>query len=95
MAKDILLDEDGDLLFKNGDLVIGNNLGQQQEDLLVSAPGTLKNSPTRGVGLFDFIDDEGNTVELQTVIQREFEADGLHINDMNVEDINNIQIDAE
>ncbi len=76
MPNDILLDENFDLQFVGGDLVHGESTRQHQRLLLLTAKGEVREFPTVGVGLNDWIlDDEFG--DLNGVIKRQFEADGM------------------
>lgn len=54
MAKDILLDKNGDLLFDQGDLNLGTSDQQHIEDILLSNIGGYKQHPLIGVDLFRY-----------------------------------------
>lgn len=47
----MLLDEDGDLLIRNGDFVCGEASEDNVALLLVTHPGEVRNSPLTGFGL--------------------------------------------
>lgn len=82
-VKDILLGADGDVLIREGDLVIGSSTQQHQRLLLLLAPGGLKLHPTVGVDVYSYLLDDNKPDELTRVIQREYEKDGLKINKVN------------
>jgi len=48
---DILLDRNGDLNFKNGDLEIGYSDNQHQEHILIANKGEYREFPELGVGI--------------------------------------------
>ncbi|RMF03585.1 MAG: oxidase [Bacteroidetes bacterium] len=79
---DLLLDENFDLLFKNGDLVIGESTNQHQELLLLTAKGEWRENPLRGVHLRNYLLDE-NAGQINSIIKREFEADGMTVQTVN------------
>lgn len=92
---DILLDkENGGLLFKDGDLVIGDSTQQNQRLLLVSNLGDFKANPTVGVGVLDFLDDE-NPTDLIREIRKQYSADGMQINAIALDGDGTIKVDAE
>lgn len=99
MAKvfDILIDWlTGDLAIRNGDFVIGESTKQHQNHLLIANKGELINNETSGVGLKNYLsDDEVDGAELKSVIQEEFEADGMSINKLRLNGIVESEIDAE
>lgn len=79
---DVLLDDEFDLLIKNGDLVIGESTYQHQQLLLLAEKGEIREFPTRGVGIRTWLldDQAGN---LNGAIKREFEADGMRVESVN------------
>lgn len=92
---DIIVDDDGDEIHRNGDLYIDECTLQNQKLLLITEKGSLKHEPITGVGIATFILDEadGNTIKRE--IQSEFEADGLRIKTLNVPSLAGINIIAQ
>lgn len=87
---DILTGENG-LVIKNGDIAIGESTLQHQTDLLLTHKGELKHTPDAGVGLAQFLLDEGESEDKVTAaITEEFERDGMVVNSIDSE-----VIDAE
>jgi len=79
---DILFDtENGDLACKDGDFVLGDSTLQHQGDLLDAGEGEYKQSPTVGVALRDFLNDEDPT-EMLRKIRMQFTRDGLNISEL-------------
>ena len=79
MAKDILLDETGDLLIENGDFVIGESSQQHVQDMLLASPGGNKAAPLFGVGLIHYLHGPGNAGSKQKLkknIEIQLKADG-------------------
>lgn len=76
---DILFDETDDLACIVGDLVIGDATWQHQGDLLYAHEGEYKQSPTMGVGLSDFLNDE-DPREMLRKIRIQFDRDDIAIN---------------
>ncbi len=74
--KDILLGSNRDLLVVNGDFVIGDSDEQQQNMLLITKKGELKQNPDVGVGLSSFLKDD-DTGSLITEVNRQFTKDGM------------------
>ena len=92
----LLNNEDGDLLQKNGDLVIGDASLQLMQGILVMEPGELKHQPLIGVGLANWLlDDQAGELELKLAIQKQFEADGMVISKLDLKDLSNPIIKAE
>jgi hypothetical protein len=92
MPKDILLNDD-DLLFINGDLVVRDSTLQHQKHLLLVQPGELREFPTVGVGLVNFLNDDALD-DLGAAIQREFENDGMIVKKLDVYENGKLEIDA-
>lgn len=79
---DYLRDSNGALIIENGDFKKGEATLKHQHTLLVAHKGDFKYSPTQGVGINDFVDDEGGADELKSIIIDEFERDGMKVNKM-------------
>lgn len=86
-ATGILLDENGDLLIKpvrdaNGliisGVVVGDVTVQNQRTILLVEKGEIKESPTLGVGLTSFLDDD-DTSELLREVRINLNADGQKV----------------
>ena len=92
---DELIDETGEEVYKDGDIVVKECTLQCQKLLLITEKGSLKHEPTTGVGFATYILDEadGNTIKRE--IQSEYEADGLRIKTLNVPSLEGIKIIAE
>lgn len=85
MPTDIILDDSFIPVVKNGDLVAGESTRQHQKILLLTHKGELRESPLRGVGLRDFINEEDNG-GLRIEIKREFESDGMAVKSIKARD---------
>ena len=68
----------GDLLLQNGDWVMGESTRQHQDHLLLAQKGELREFPTAGVGVHDWLLDETRN-DLAREIKRQFEADGMDV----------------
>ncbi len=82
----------GDLVIVNGDFAKGDCTGKHQETLLLAEPGDFKQFPTMGVGMMNFLLNNATSDEVRSAIQKEFEADGMSIKSMT---INNTDIIVE
>jgi len=83
MPNDVLLDGDFDLLFVDGDLVIGESTRQHQQLLLLSEKGEIREFPTAGVGLLSWTLDN-RPGDLNGEIKRQFEQDGMTVQQVKV-----------
>jgi hypothetical protein len=74
-------------------LVVGDSTLQNQKLLLMCNKGEIKEYPTLGVGITNYLEShDGN--ELAREIRKQFSADGMRINRINI-DIPHLEIDAE
>lgn len=86
MAQDIILDldNDGDLLFENGDFKVANS-DQQHVILLVNTvPGSWKRYPLVGVGIIYYSASANQSRTLRSLINKQLEADGFVNIDVNL-----------
>ncbi len=74
--KDILLDENNDLIFRNGDFVIGESEEQEIKCILQSVKNDYKQTPEIGVNLIEAINKSGDGRELKQIIKLNLRADG-------------------
>ena len=88
---DLLIDETGELLLASGDFKQGDALLQNQRLILLSNPGEWKQSPTTGVGLELYLEDD-TTDDLMTNIREQLAADGQTIETLKVLENGNIAI---
>lgn len=76
MAKDILLDSDGDLLLIDGDIVFDEANSQNIESLMMLNQGELKNSPLTGVGIIRVTNARINRQLIIRDIRMQLDVDG-------------------
>ena len=79
----IQLDNNGDLLIRNGALQIGDTLYQNQYMILSAQKGEIKHSPTLGVGLSDMLHDD-DILTWKKTIREEFAKDGLVVSELEI-----------
>ncbi|KAF0203155.1 MAG: hypothetical protein FD170_1427 [Bacteroidetes bacterium] len=78
VKRDILLDENYDLLIEGGDFVVGDCLNQQVALLLLASKGNIRSAPNNGVGLPEYLLGEDND-QLNAEIRLEFKKDNLKV----------------
>lgn len=93
MPTDILLGDDMDLVFRNGDLVIGESTEQHKKLLLLNDKGHMKHAPQYGVGIGGYLNDD-NLGELHGEIQEQFEKDGMRITKLKIFENRTIEVEA-
>lgn len=94
-AKDILLDDDWDLSFANGDFLTGLSDTQHQALIVAMDIGHLKESPFLGVGINLELGGAKSTNEIKANIQQNLEADNYAVNNITVRNGEIINIDAD
>lgn len=70
---------DGDLLIRDGDIVVGPSDEQNQWDIIVSFPGTWKQFVNVGVGLPSYQNGDINLTALSSNIVTQLKQDGFSI----------------
>lgn len=79
MAKDFLLDADGDLAVSaDGDFVIGESSSQDIYSLLTASPGDYKQHILAGVGLDNYLLDD-DPADMLREIKRQLDAEGIKV----------------
>jgi hypothetical protein len=78
-TNDILMHEFGDVLCMGGDFAIGDATLQHQKDLLDACKGEYKESPTVGVGIYEFLNSEDPS-DMIREIKDQFLKDGMEVN---------------
>lgn len=85
---------DFDLEIRNGDFVTGESTQQHQRDLLLAQKGEYRQSPTIGVGIVDYLLGNETEDEFRRNVTKEFEADGMQVRKITVENFAEIKINA-
>lgn len=74
---DYLLNNDGKMIVKNGDFVIGESDGQEIELLLVSNPGDWKENPAVGCSMISLVKSRSTETKIKKVINQQLSNDGF------------------
>jgi hypothetical protein len=90
---DILLDDNNDLRIENGDFVVGDSTKQHQKLLLMLSKGDTRQFALDGVGVVDFIEDEGAT-DLMREIRKQYVRDGMTVKKLSVGSDGQINVNA-
>ncbi|AMA48982.1 hypothetical protein [Flavobacterium covae] len=91
--RDILLDTNGDLSFKNGDVEIGYSDNQHQEQILLANKGEFREFPELGVGIIQMLDDD-DYMSVLIEAKKNLEYDGMKINNIKFEENGILNIDG-
>jgi hypothetical protein len=76
MRQDILRDDDGDLLIKNGDFSIGESDQQHIKDILDAQQGEFKEFPLAGFGAINYIKKTITADEFKRDLKIQLNYDG-------------------
>lgn len=95
MATDIMLDENNDLIIKDGDLVIGDSRYQHVKHLLEAEKGFYKFSPQSGVGMMNLLHDEFQPEEILRLVRFEVERDGFKVEKLQFSNDGKIEIEGD
>jgi hypothetical protein len=90
---DLLLDSNGDISFKNGDLDIGFSDNQHQEHILLANKGEFREFPEIGVGITAMISDDDYT-DMLIEIKKNLQYDGMKINNVKFDNDGKLDIDG-
>jgi len=93
IAKDILLDDNNELQFRNGDFLVEESDGQHIQDILIAAPGHYKQYPLLGANITNGLNGS-NTIEFKRNIRLQLESDGMEVETINFNN-DQININAE
>jgi hypothetical protein len=74
-----------DMVIKNGDFMVEESTLTHQKCLLLAEKGDYRQFPTVGVGLTNYLLDDGDTDKLTSEIQTEFTRDGMEIDKLIVQ----------
>jgi len=77
MAKDIIIDDYGDLVFLNGDFKVGVSDEQHAILIINTNAGSWKQSPLVGVGIIKYSASSGTAQALKKEIIKQMQADGF------------------
>ena len=94
MPKDIVLNDNNDLLINNGDFVVSESTYQHQKHLLLAEKGDYKQFPTAGVASKKYLERESPD-EYARAIRQEFVADGMNVTTLTILENLELSIDAE
>jgi hypothetical protein len=84
---DIGFDENGDDLWLNGDLSSVESTLEHQRQLLLNAPGAFTQSPSVGIGLENYFDDDEGAGSILEDIKSQFNRDGMEIEILNLNNL--------
>lgn len=81
---DILLDNDSVMLFKDGDLVLGDAPGQQTGAILNANSGNFRRWPTLAANVDKRLDGPNNSRDIVSDVQTALSLDGWSVSDLDI-----------
>jgi hypothetical protein len=81
MAKDFLMDSDGNFIIENGDFVIGDSELQEVAEIIEANPGEFKEDPIIGAALVRMIRKKYSAAQIEQEIKKHLARDGKDWND--------------
>ena len=93
---DILLDDAGNFKVENGDFATGESDAQHVELLMVSTKGSIREFPTIGVGIVNWVKRQNVDLKgLEREINVNLQADGYKAGNLNIADSGEFNVDYE
>lgn len=80
--KDIIIDDNFDLIIENGDFKVSESDQQHIQLICITAIGSFKNAPLMGVGIEQYISSSGQSESLKRAISVQLAADGYKVNEI-------------
>jgi len=93
MTKDIIIDDDGDLIFADGDFTIKNSEEQHAVLVINLSAGSLKQFPTCGVGIAQYLGSSGKSLELKRNMSVQLLNDGFTNVEVTITSISDQSVD--
>lgn len=94
MAIDLLLDEDGDVYFEDGDFAIGDADQSHIEHIMLSERGNWFEHPFVGVGILGQVKSNTSRQQLKQNIRRQLVLDGFSVKEIKIYKNGVIEIDS-
>jgi len=94
-VKDIRLDENGDLLIKNGDFALNESDEAHIEHIITANKGYYFENPFVGVGIINEIKGATTSQELKQNIRRQLVLDNFAVKKIDISENYEISINAE
>lgn len=85
IAQDITVDNDFDLIVRDGDFEANSSDERHINAILLSAKGNYRFAPIVGADAYSFLNSVGQTDTFRREIQEQLTADGYRIDEINFE----------
>lgn len=77
-GRGILLDENGELVVKNGSVVIGNTTNQEIHLIITMNKGEMRTHPLLGAGVYRLVKSRSTVTKIKRDIEEELRKDGFN-----------------
>lgn len=95
IARDLELDDNFDLLIKDGDFVVTPSDDHTQEIIIISSKGSFRFAPMVGVDIYTYLNSTGQADSIKRDIQEQLRLDGYRVDTIEFADNNQIKIIAK
>lgn len=94
--KDILLDDNFNMIFENGDVKIGDSDAQHVSVILSSPKGAFREYPELGAGLLAWIKNPLSSIRsMRREVTVQLKNDGYKVSNFNIDENQEITLDYE
>lgn len=94
-AGDLDIDDNFDLLIKDGDFVVSPSDDHTQTIIVISSKGSFRFAPMIGVNIYTYLNSTGQADSIKRDIQQQLTLDGYRVDSINFTEDNQIQINAK
>lgn len=95
IAGDIQVDDDFDLLIKDGDFVVAPSDKHNQTLIIISSKGAFRFAPMIGVNIYSYLNSTGQIDAIKRDIQEQLTLDGYRVDSIEFTQDNQIKINAK
>lgn len=93
--KDILVDDNNDLLIENGDFVVGDSDIQHIDHIITAQPGEYKETPQIGLGVINYLKSNTTKTKFKRDLRVQLNFDGYDNPNIDLEDgFNNLKVEV-
>lgn len=86
MRKDILVEDNNDLLIENGDFVVGDSDIQHIDHIITAQPGEYKETPQLGFGVINYLKSNATKTKFKRDLRVQLNFDGYENPNIDLED---------
>lgn len=95
VAGDLQVDDNFDLLVKDGDFVVAPSDKHSQTIIIISSKGSFRFAPMIGVDIYSYLNSTGQAEAIKRDIQEQLTLDGYRVDSIDLLENNQIKINAK